>query len=355
LKTPVIVALAVVGLVSIGFSLNSVDAELTADNVYVLEGAGFAVTENTIKNSQIDFILSTGNIANGRGSITFEDGFVTLDDDDFIAENILGTILRDGRFLRISGNAEDSSGNEVTLRLFGRLIEDSNNGSIYSFTGKLIQGNTEYKIIYTSKLSGFTGSGIIAQTSPSSIEPIAQTSTPYTEPDKKIIRITPGAHDIGFNLDYRTGVGVKSAAVDFQGSDQKLKARYYSVDRITTEPGTTVTFVNDDSESHTIVSGTGGSGSGSRLGQGKLTICAENEQVELPEGFSYIQTGCSFTLDGRINTGEILPGNSVDVTFEDAGFYRLNDPNYPWMRLDVYSFPDIENSLVIKEHGKPKN
>jgi len=353
LKAPVIIALAVVGLVSIGFSFNFADAELTADNVYVLEGSGFAVTENTIKNSQIDFILSTGNIVNGRGSITFEDGFLTLDDDDFIAENILGTILRDGRFLRISGTAEDPSGGEVTLRFFGRLIEDSNNGSIYSFTGKLIQGNTEYKIIYTSKLSGFMSSGIIAQTS-ASTEPISQTST-STESDKMIIRITPGAHDIAFNLDYRGTVGIKSAGIDFQGSDQKLKARYYNVDRITTEPGTTVTFVNDDSESHTIVSGTGGSGSASRLGTGALTICPESEQKQPGEGGSYIQTNCSFTLDGRINTGEILPGNSVDVTFLDAGFYRLNDPNYPWMRLDVYSFPDVEGSLIIKDYGKPKN
>ncbi len=108
MKAPVIVTLVVVGLISIGFSFNTADAELTANNAFVLEGAGFAVTENTIKNSQIDFIISTGNIANGRGSITFEDGFVTLDDDDFVSENILGTILRDGRYLRISGTAEDS-------------------------------------------------------------------------------------------------------------------------------------------------------------------------------------------------------------------------------------------------------
>ena len=110
---------------TIGTSTNYVFAELDANNAYVLEGSGFAVTETSIKTSQIDFALTTGNIANGRGGISIDDGFITLDSDDYIIDSISGTVLRDGKFLRISGTAEDSSGDSIDVRVFGRLIEDS--------------------------------------------------------------------------------------------------------------------------------------------------------------------------------------------------------------------------------------
>ena len=330
-----VITLVVIGLISIGLSFNSAAAELTANNAFVLEGSGFAVTENTIKNSQIDFILSTGNIANGRGSINFEDGFVTLGDDDFLSENILGTILRDGRYLRISGTAEDSSGNEITLRFFGRLIEDSNAGSIYSFSGRLIQGNTEYKIIYTSKLSGFE-SGIMSTPS----------STSSTEPEENTIHILEGASSQNLDTNYINALG---------GAPRV--AGYLSVDRLSIEPGTTVTFVNDDTVSHTIVSGTG-LGQHSRASQGTITIC-DAPVEKLPEGFSFVPEGaeskkCEFSLDGRINSGVLSPGQSVSVTFEDAGFYRIIDPDYPWVSLTVYSFPNV-GSLVIGTPGEAFN
>jgi len=330
-----IITLAVIGLISIGLSFNSATAELTANDAFVLEGSGFAVTENTIKNSQIDFIISTGNIANGRGSITFEDGFVTLDNDDFISENILGTILRDGRYLRISGTAEDSSGNEITLRFFGRLIEDSDAGSIYSFSGRLIQGNTEYKIVYTSKLSGFD-SGIMSTPS----------STSSTEPEENTIHILEGASSQNLDTNYINALG---------GAPRV--AGYLSVDRLSIEPGTTVTFVNDDTVSHTIVSGTG-LGQHSRVSQGALSIC-DAPVGEIPEGFSSVpktaeSKKCEFSLDGRINSGVLSPGQSVSVTFEDAGFYRIIDPDFPWVSLTVYSFPNVD-SLVIGTPGHEFN
>jgi plastocyanin len=326
LKTPAILILAIVGIIFIGFSFNSADAELTSNNAFVLEGSGFAVTEKEIKNTQIDFVITTGDIRNGRGTITFEDGFVTLDNDDFISDNIVGTILRDGSFLRISGTADDASGDELNLRLFGRLIEDSEGGSIYSFTGRLTQDNIEYKIIYTSKLSGFD-TGILTL------------PTTSTEPEENTIHILQGSS----SQSVESYIGVGGAA---------KVAGYFSVDRLAIEPGTTVTFVNDDSVSHTIVSGSG-LGTHSSVLSGSIVLCAEDE-VELLEGFSFSQTGCDFTFDGKINTGELLPGESTTVTFEDSGFYRILDPNYPWMSLTVYSFPNID-SLVIGTPGESFN
>lgn len=309
----------------IGTTTNYSFAELDPNNAYVLEGSGFAVTETSIKSSQIDFALTTGNIANGRGGISIDDGFITLDNDDYIIESISGTILRDGKFLRISGTAEDSSGDSIDVRVFGRLIEDSSDGSVYSFTGRLTENNIEYKLLYTSKISGFTG--ILSTPTQSSSNEV-----------KNTIRILDGASMKGGS----SYIGTLGSAAFVAG--------YFSADRISVEPGSTVTIVNDDSVSHRIVSGSG-LGTHSSTLSGKIVLCAE-EGTNLPKGFSYTQSNCDFTFDGRVTTGEILPGQSVDVTFNDIGFYRLIDPDYPWMTITAYSFNDVD-SLIINQ-GKNK-
>ncbi|MFB5598430.1 MAG: hypothetical protein ACE5RJ_05400, partial [Nitrosopumilaceae archaeon] len=72
MNAPVVLTAVIIGIIAISLSFDSAYAELTANNAFVLEGSGFAVTEKTIKNSQIDFVISTGDIRNGRGTITFE-------------------------------------------------------------------------------------------------------------------------------------------------------------------------------------------------------------------------------------------------------------------------------------------
>jgi len=119
------------------------------------------------------------------------------------------------------------------------------------------------------------------------------------------------------------------------------------MDRISIDPGTTITFVNDDDTSHRLVSGTGNS----NILDGK--ICSELLD-DIPEGFSYIPPGsegrdCDFIFDGRINTEEIAPGDSITITFDDRGFYRLLDPDYPWMRIDGYVFSNLSDNSIFGE------
>ncbi|MEK0348920.1 MAG: hypothetical protein QQN50_03910, partial [Nitrosopumilus sp.] len=52
-----------------------------------------------------------------------------------------------------------------------------------------------------------------------------------------------------------------------------------------------------------------------------------------------------FTPDGRISTGDIAPGESVDITFDDMGFYRLYDPDYTWMKIVAYVFPNTDSLI----------
>ena len=58
-------------------------------------------------------------------------------------------------------------------------------------------------------------------------------------------------------------------------------------------------------------------------------------------------TDCDFTKDDRIITGEISPGESVSIFIDEVGSYRIIDPDYPWMEISVYSFPDSESSKNV--------
>jgi len=40
--------------------------------------------------------------------------------------------------------------------LFGRLVEESKNASVYGFTGRITTPDDSYKVIYTSKLSSLS-------------------------------------------------------------------------------------------------------------------------------------------------------------------------------------------------------
>ena len=325
----VLVFTVLLGLFLVSYVENYSEAQLEDNSLLILDGNGFAVTESIIKNSQISFDIKTSDIIKGRGDLFIEDGFVTLDDGEFVVENIHGIVFRGGKFIRITGTGINDSNQEISLKLFGRLIQESKDGSIYSFSGRLTQDETIYKNIYTAKLTGVTT--LAAST----------TIIPSTPSPQNIIHIMPGAYDRGLALSYLEGYG-KIGQIT-QG--EQTRARYFSDDRLTIKPGTTITIVNDDVKSHTIVSGTG-LGSSTRASEGKVRICTDS--VELPEGFSFVKDNCTFTLDGRINTGEILPGESVEVTFTDMGFYRLIDPDYPWMNMVVYSFPNAD-SLIIRQ------
>ncbi len=303
------VFLILFALVALGFSVEESYAELLSNNPYILEGSGFAVTEKSIKSSQIDLALSAGFIANGRGPLTIEDGFVTLNDNDYVTDELVGTILRDGKFIRISGSAQGFANEQITITLFGRLIQDSSQGSIYSFTGRITEDGISHKTIYTTKISGF------------GITPKVTLPPEVIEAKTKVLQIMPGSFNQGLAKNYiEAGQAASEAA---QAGQTSYRARYFSQDRLTLEPGSTITIKNNDSVSHSILSG------------------KEN----------YGSRYDKFTADGRIDTGIILPGQSIDITFKEIGFYRLYDPNYQWMQIVVYSFPDVDN-LVI---GSTKN
>jgi len=293
-------------VLSSGFFINDAFAEVSENSAYLLEGSGFAVTEELIRLSEIDIGLSSHQQSGSSIDFRIEDGFITLDNEDFVISELDGKFLREGRYIRINGNIESIGGFDTTISFFGRLVEESKDAAIYGFTGRITTSDDTYKIIYTAKLSQLTK--ILDDTTETSLKD--EILTIHILPDSSTQGVASSYIESGATRDPRLG-------------SDPLRLSYFSQDRITIEPGTTIVFVNDDDVSHSILSG------------------KEN----------YNDRHNPFTPDGRISTEEILPGESINITFDEMGFYRLYDPAYPWMKIVTYSFPDVDNIIL----GTTKN
>ena len=336
MNMPGAIPLVILALVFLGVSFDESNAQIVENQAYLIEGSGFGVTESSINDSQINFLISTTDKSGSSTKFTIEDGFVSLGDQDFIASNLQGTVLRDGRFLRLIGTIEDSTGRDSSFNVFGRLVLDSNEGSVYTFTGRLEQAGTSNKIIYSSKILGL--SDVISTTIPQTT-----TTTPdVSKENEVIVHIRKGAYD--------------PSSFDYISAGQPVMRGSYTIDRIIIEPGTTITWVNDDTVSHSISSGTG-LGSYTRASQGKVNICDESQlkNVGQQSGTSFRSSDCTFTMDGRIKSGPILPGQSWSVTVDEPGFYRLADVDYIHMTSTIYAFPTEDADILKRTSAKPQN
>jgi len=318
-----VLAIPILLILALGMSLQQVKGDVEEDQAYLLEGSGFAVTEDVIKNSQIDFLINLDKKLGSTTKLVVEDGFVTLGDMEFNVVDITGSVLRDGHFIRLAGTADDSLGNQVSLSAFGRLIEDSEEGSVYSFTGRLSEGIFSNKIILTTKITQIT-SNIPTITTLGEPTP---TLEEQIEEKEIVVRISPGSSSQGFDLDY---ISARTAATEatFEQGDDPTRARYLYPNRLTVTPGTTITFQNDDTVSHSIVS-------------------AKRDTNARGIGHDF-----RMFADGRVATGEIPPGESRSITITDRGFLFLVDLDYAWIRMDLVSFPEASESIVIRSENR---
>ena len=299
-----------------GFVFTQAYAEISPNNSLTMEGSGYLAAEKSIKTSSIDFSLNTGPQSGTTTSIDVTSGVVTINDKNYIIADSSATSLRDGKYIRISANAESPDRDEITINTLGRLVQDSRQGSIYTFSGRIIDENTTYKIIYTVKISD-----IISQV-------LADKTTESGE--SLTVSILKGASN-------------KDITSTYIGREHKAVAGYFSMDWITLTPGDSILFVNDDDAQHTLVSGTGLGGTRTT---GDLIVCSNEKRVQ--SGASYSQNKCDFILDGKLNSGVISPKGTWTATFSERGIYRLIDTDYPWMNLVVYVFPE-PSSMLIKQ------
>ena len=296
---------------SLGYFISESYAEISENQAFLLEGNGFAVTEESIRVSEIDLGISSQQQSGSSINFLTEDGFVTLDNAEFIISELEGKFLREGRYIRLNGSIESTSGFDTKISFFGRLVDESKDAAVYGFTGRITTPDESYKVIYTTKLSALSKFDITPLTS-------SKQSEGYVT-----IHILKGSSTQSVVSSYIESSSIQNNTSFSQNIADPLRLGYFSDDRIAIEPGTTITIVNDDDVSHSILSG------------------KEN----------YGSRHDPFTPDGRILTGIIEPGDSTSITFDDTGFYRLYDPDYNWMKIVAYVFPDSD-SLIL---GQGKN
>ena len=289
-------------------------AAAAPNGTYYLEGVGYATSdEGPPSPSQFGLAVSSGPAdPAGRSDIAIGGGVVSFGGADYVADGLDASLLRGGDLIRISGTATGRSGATVEIGILGKLVQDGLAGSSYLFTGRIAGGGVQYKALYSSLASPVGGGAPAA----------AAGAGPAGAQDGVILRILPGSSDRGQgSYSDRTGAAMSSAP-----------AGYFEPTRLSIEPGTPVTVVNGDSVAHRLVSGTA-SGSTNR---GALVVCDKPAEDAAP-GSGRAQ-GCTFTMDGRIDTGEIAPGASAVAVFSERALYRLADPGYAWMSIDVFAF-----------------
>ncbi len=285
--------LAVAVLGAFVFVSQDANAQLAGNKAFSVTGAGFATSSSSISDTSIDLSFVTTKTKNTIG-FDFQSGIIIISNKELNISDFSGTVQNNGKFFRFTAKAADSEGDEFSIKAVGRLIDKTSADSIYSLSGTLIDSKkTATKLVYTTKISEFT---------------------PKTTPTAKsdvTIKILKGSA----NPNERT----------YKDQSIGLTFKYFSEDRIIIKPGDTITFVNEDTTSHSLKSGTA----------------------------NYASRHKTFNEDGRFSSGEILPGRSWSVTFDEQGFYRLFDENYQWMDITAFVF-DTSAQKPIKSN-KPLN
>ena len=181
------ILLLAVLVISSGYFINDSLAAVPENQAFLLEGSGFAVTEESIKISEID--LGLYSLAQRGSSIDFltDNGFITIDNDEYLVSELEGKFLREGKYIRLNGNVESSSGLDTPISFFGRLVEESKDAAVYGFTGRITASDDIYKIIYTAKLS--------------TLSKIKETSTEDEKSDDSILYILRGSSTQGIKAD----------------------------------------------------------------------------------------------------------------------------------------------------------
>lgn len=290
------VAFAALALIGVTLTMSQdASAQLAGNKAFSLVGNGFAISENDISDTSVELLFTTNQMKN---TIDFglQTGVLAVGDNNLNISDFSGLLLHKGKIFRIISSAADSEGNQYTVRILGRIIVTAQADSIYSLTGTLIDSSKKVtKLVFTTKISEFTIK-----------------TTEKTSKSAVTVKILKGSS----NPSERTYVD-QLAGYSF---------KFFSEDRITITTGGTVTFVNEDATSHSLVSGTANYGSRHKM----------------------------FTPDGKISSGDIQPGGSWSVTFDKPGFYRLFDENYQWMDTTIF-VTSVTSSKNIGSSSTPIN
>lgn len=279
-----------------GMYAQDANAQLGVNKAFTLEGAGYAISGSSVLPATVDLQFTI----NQKGTTTefvLQNGLLEINGVELTASDFSGTLLKNGQYFRTASTVSDSDNQKFSLKAFGTLVGKTQTNSVYSLTGTLTDSTGKLtKLVYTIKVLEFT------------------TTAKPTDASKKsevTVRILKGSS----NPEEQT---YKERTNDFF-------LKYLSEDRISITTGGTVTFVNEDVVSHSLKSG--------------IAHTVSRHKV--------------FTEDGKISSGDILPGKSWSVTFAEPGFYRIFNDKYQWMDMTIFVTQD-SSSKTLKS-GNPRN
>src|SRR5574337_769613 len=288
--------MAIAGLLIIIWMPHNAYSDFTSNNKYLIHATGFVAGTQDILDSTLDIQLTTGTQSGSSILSSLNNGLVTINGDNYL--NTGGwttTLLRDGKYLLLQGNAQDQHGNTIQLNLFGRQIDSTQNGLVYSITGKITSSET-LRVIYSAKII-IAGQSITQTTT--------QTQPTQNQTSSNVVRISIVA-----------------------GASNKYNQNFYSRSIVSATPGTTIIWTNNDNVPHRIMSGV-------------ASAIRGNDSLPI------------FSPDGMIESGIIAPGQSFQYTItnfnsktylssaaaqylnlpqeQTSGDITFFDPNYTWM------------------------
>jgi plastocyanin len=271
----------------------------------LIQGSGYVASTQNIVYSTFDLQITSGAQSGENMLASLDSGLIKIGGVNYLSTGSWQTtILRNGNFLLLQGNAQDQNGTTIYLNLFGRIVTSNPDGTLYYVTGK-ITGAENFKVIYNAKVTQ------VGATTPSTTPTL--TSQNQTQSNAITINIVPGAYQ-----QYNT------------------QQHYFNPSRINVNPGTTIIWTNSDTVSHRIESGT----ASAIIGNNSAPV---------------------FTPDGMFDSDTIAPGQSFQYTItsfpqrdylSDAAIKYLGldphqtsrgitfyDPNYPFMQGVIGEMP----------------
>ena len=175
------------GLFAISYTQYA-NSEFLSDFSYQLSGAGFAATDKQIEDSKIDLEFSFVKDISNRNTMIVKNGVTNISGKDYtLSENWKASSMQQDRLLQLSGDAKSSDGDKISFYLLGTLVDNSNDGSVYTFIGTIKKNNQFIKSIYAIKITKI----IPVEQFPSE-EKKTTTTTPTTEtkePNKEIVKL----------------------------------------------------------------------------------------------------------------------------------------------------------------------
>ena len=263
--------MAITGLVTV-LCLPHAYSDYSTNGKYIVQASGYLLGNQTIFDSSIALQLTMGTKSGSTMQSTLDNGLVTIADSHYLNSGIWQTsILRDGKYFVIQGDAQDQTGNTIHLNLFGRIIDSNQDGSVYAVTGK-ITGSETLKVSYGAKI----------------ISVNAVTTKPTTTPTQTTLGQQPASSN-------QVSISIVYGASDINNQV------HFTPSNIQVAPGTTITWTNNDSVPHRIMSGIA-----------KATTI--DQSVPL------------FTFDRKFDSGIIAPGKTFQYTVTSFDATSMLDP-----------------------------